>query len=78
MSSRVSAVDFILNQGNKFDPHTVPGFTERTKESDEFRGFDNVAIREKLLQEAESEDYHADEAEGMELEDRLNGTRDNE
>ena len=64
MSDRKSAVDFILDQGDQFDPTTVPGFEERDRNK-EFENMTNDAIRAKLLSEAEMEDYNNEEAEGM-------------
>jgi hypothetical protein len=75
MSTRESNVDFILNQGDKFDPTTVPGFEERDQNK-EFEGLTPADIREKLLKEAESQDYHEEEAESMADEDRRREAED--
>jgi hypothetical protein len=69
MTERQSAVDFILDQGEQFDPTTVPGFEERDQKG-EFKGLDNAAIRTKLLSEAEMQDYNDEEAATMAEEDR--------
>ncbi|MNO12991.1 hypothetical protein D3C76_26110 [compost metagenome] len=75
MSNQSNAVDFILNQGDQFDPNTVPGFEERDRKG-EFDKLSNGQIREKLLKEAEMEDYNREEAESMAEEDRRNEARD--
>ncbi|QTH80448.1 hypothetical protein PA10_00250 [Pseudomonas phage pPa_SNUABM_DT01] len=75
MSENKSAVDFILDQADQFDPTTVPGFEERDK-AGEFKNKTPSEIREILLNEAEMEDYNREEADAMEEEDRRNEERD--
>lgn len=77
MTERQSAVDFILDQGEQFDPTTVPGFEERDQKG-EFKGLDNAAIRTKLLSEAEMQDYHDDETASMAEEDSRAEEREND
>lgn len=68
-------VDFILDQGEQFDPTTVPGFEERDQQK-EFEGLSKEQIREKLLSEAEMADYNEEEADGMAEEDRRREAED--
>lgn len=75
MFDHKTAVDFIIDQGDEFDPNTVPGFEERDS-AGEFQGMSAEGIRNKLLAEAEMQDYHDDEADAMVEEDRRREVED--